>query len=68
MTNKLIGQLQERLRLLRREANAAIEMDAACQEWQQTGDGRKYQKYERRRDAWFAAQAARIDAENEIPF
>lgn len=43
-------------------------MDAAAVSWQNTGDGRAYKKYERRRDAWLAAQAARIDAENEIPF
>lgn len=65
---ELIASLKERNRLLRRECQAAIEMDAAAVSWQNTGDGRAYNKYERRRDAWLAAQAARLDAENEIPF
>lgn len=66
--NKLIASLKERNRLLRRECQAAIDMDAAAVSWQKTGDGRAYNKYERRRDAWLAAQAARLEAENEIPF
>lgn len=61
--DKLIKQLQEQNKLLRKECNAATEMHDAFQEWLTSGTGNKYHKYERRRELWLATQAARIATE-----
>ncbi len=59
----LIQQLKEQNKLLRRECQAAQEMHDAFQEWAREGGATKYNKYERRRENWLAAQAARIATE-----
>ena len=64
--DKLIQQLKEQNKLLRKECQAAQEMHDAFQEWANDGGRTKYNKYERRRELWLAAQAARL--ETEPPF
>lgn len=64
--DKLIAQLKEQNKLLRRECAAAEKMDAALQRWLADHKEQSYARYEKMRDAWFAATAARV--ETEPPF
>lgn len=59
----LIKQLKEQNKLLRRECQAAQEMDDAFQAMRGSRDARQLKRYERARENWLAAQAARIDTE-----
>lgn len=64
--DKLITQLKEQNKLLRAECKAAEEMDEALQKWLTDHKEQSYARYVKRRDAWFAATATRL--ETEPPF
>lgn len=64
--DKLIAELKEQNKLLRREGQAAEKMDSALQRWLSDHKEQSYNKYLLARDAWFAAVAARM--ETEPPF
>lgn len=61
--DKLIRELKEQNQLLRKECNAATEMDDAFQAMRGSRDARQLKRYERARENWLYTQAARIDTE-----